>query len=174
MVSACFLQPSVYFFSFYGTIMKSECQQLEWDFDSNITFTSSIWYAKAEVCRTHVKPRSSAGEAESKSLCWTVHSNDKRKLSSGHCFGVKRSIKKILGWPLFVLYILTGSRVHSSGCFCSYFRATTKKSKPLITQQHQGFSQKSLHNGHESFPMAKTWTITWEFVEEAMCFCLSL
>lgn len=46
-----------------------------------------------------------------KNLCWPVHSKDKRAFVRPllHC---EKSMKKTLGWPLFVLYILTGSRVH--------------------------------------------------------------
>lgn len=64
-------------------------------------------------------------------------------------------------WALYI------DQQQSPGCFCSYFWV---KSKPLITQDQWGFSQKSLHNGHDSFPVAKTQTIMWEFVEEAVCF----
>lgn len=132
-------------------VLSYKSDPILWSFYSNSTFPreTCLLPVTSKCDEPTLIPGRHWTSRSWKNLCWPVHSKDKHVLSSGHCFTVKEVWRKpLVGLCLCCIYWLA-AECTSGGCFCSYFRA---KNKPLITQQQWGFSQKSLHNGHDSFP----------------------
>lgn len=78
------------------------------------------------------------------------------RLPLGSLLRCQSGIKKALGCPLFVLRILTGSKLQVFVAILKLKKKIkVKKCKPLIMQEQRGFSQKWPHNRYDSFPKAQ-------------------